>query len=61
MADVMMTVGYRSKPKAVYKSYKKKYRKMRIVFEQKMQESEDIVKQETRASATVKRLATENE
>lgn len=47
--------------KSGYKSWKKKYRKMRIVFDQKMQEGEDLHKQEDKASATVKRLAVENE
>lgn len=47
--------------KAGYKSWKKKYRKMRIVFDQKMQEGEDLHKKEDKASSTVKRLAVENE
>ncbi|KAH7325800.1 IEC3 subunit of the Ino80 complex, chromatin re-modelling-domain-containing protein [Stachybotrys elegans] len=47
--------------KAGYKSWKKKYRKMRIVFEQKMHDGEDLHKQEAKAMATVKRLAVENE
>ena len=44
-----------------YKSWKKKYRKMRIVFDHKMQHGEELHKQEEKASATVKRLAVENE
>ena len=44
-----------------YKSWKKKYRKMRIVFDQKMHECEELHKQEAKAAATVKRLAIENE
>lgn len=47
--------------KSGYKSWKKKYRKMRIVFDHKMQEGEDLHKQEDKASATVKRIAVENE
>ncbi|CCE33968.1 uncharacterized protein CPUR_07896 [Claviceps purpurea 20.1] len=47
--------------KSGYKSWKKKYRKMRIVFDQKMQEGEDLHKKEEKASATVKRLAVEND
>jgi hypothetical protein len=47
--------------KAGYKSWKKKYRKMRILFDQKMHEGEELHKQEAKASATVKRLAVENE
>uniref|UniRef100_A0A8H7K5S1 INO80 complex subunit 3 N-terminal domain-containing protein n=1 Tax=Bionectria ochroleuca TaxID=29856 RepID=A0A8H7K5S1_BIOOC len=49
------------RPKAGYKSWKKKYRKMRISFEHKMHEGEDIFKQEAKAQATVKRLAIEND
>ncbi|KAJ2955552.1 hypothetical protein NQ176_g11393 [Zarea fungicola] len=44
-----------------YKSWKKKYRKMRIVFDQKMQTGEDLHKQEAKTAATVKRLAVEND
>ena len=47
--------------KAGYKSWKKKYRKMRITFDQKMHECEDLHKQEVKALATVKRIAVENE
>lgn len=61
MSDMMMATHDHPRHSAGYKSFKKKYRKMRIAFEHKMQESEDIVKQEARAKATVKRLAIENE
>ena len=44
-----------------YKSWKKKYRKMRIVFDKKMQDGEDLHKQEAKACATAKRIAIENE
>ncbi|PFH60454.1 hypothetical protein XA68_10929 [Ophiocordyceps unilateralis] len=44
-----------------YKSWKKKYRKMRIVFDRKMQQGEELHRKEDRASATVKRLAVEND
>ncbi|PHH81090.1 hypothetical protein CDD80_3372 [Ophiocordyceps camponoti-rufipedis] len=44
-----------------YKSWKKKYRKMRIVFDGKMQQGEELHRREERASATVKRLAVEND
>lgn len=47
--------------KSGYKSWKKKYRKMRIVFDRKMQEGEELHKKEAKASATVKRLAIDNE
>ncbi|OAA39455.1 hypothetical protein NOR_06293 [Metarhizium rileyi] len=47
--------------KSGYKSWKKKYRKMRIVFDKKMQQGEDLHRQEDKASATVKRLAVEND
>ncbi|KAK4068804.1 uncharacterized protein Triagg1_7164 [Trichoderma aggressivum f. europaeum] len=46
---------------AGYKSWKKKYRKMRIVFDNKMHECEELHKQEAKAANTVKRLAIENE
>lgn len=52
--------GSERKP-AGYKSWKKKYRKMRIVFDQKMHECEELHKQEAKAASTVKRLAIENE
>ncbi|KAI0472654.1 IEC3 subunit of the Ino80 complex, chromatin re-modelling-domain-containing protein [Xylariaceae sp. FL0804] len=44
-----------------YKSWKKKYRKMRIKFDQRMQESEDLHKLEQKAMRTAKRLAIEND
>ncbi|RSM09440.1 hypothetical protein CEP52_004119 [Fusarium oligoseptatum] len=47
--------------RAGYKSYKKKYRKMRIVFDQKMHDGEELHKQEDKAAALVKRLAVEND
>ncbi|KYK60586.1 hypothetical protein DCS_01723 [Drechmeria coniospora] len=46
---------------AGYKSWKKKYRKMRIRFDRKMEESDELHKQEDKASATMKRLAIEND
>lgn len=48
-------------PTATYKSWKKKYRKMRIGFDKHMQDGEDLHKQEAKAAAIVKRLAVENE
>lgn len=47
--------------KAGYKSWKKKYRKMRITFDHKMHDSEELHRQEEKASATIKRLAIEND
>jgi hypothetical protein len=47
--------------KPTYKSWKKKYRKMRIVFDHKMHESEELHKQEQKALAMAKRVALENE
>jgi hypothetical protein len=61
MADTPMKVEDGTDRKAGYKSWKKKYRKMRITFEHKMREGEGIFEQETKAVATVKRLAIENE
>ncbi|KAK9791253.1 putative IEC3 subunit of the Ino80 complex, chromatin re-modelling-domain-containing protein [Seiridium cardinale] len=47
--------------KPTYKSYKKKYRKLRLQFDQRVQESEDLHKMEQKALRTVKRLAIEND
>ncbi|KAF6844900.1 hypothetical protein CMUS01_00697 [Colletotrichum musicola] len=47
--------------KATYKSWKKKYRKMRIKFDQKMHDCEDLHRQESKALATAKRIAIEND
>ncbi|KAI1273761.1 IEC3 subunit of the Ino80 complex, chromatin re-modelling-domain-containing protein [Xylaria sp. FL0933] len=44
-----------------YKSWKKKYRKMRITFDQRMRESEDLHALEQKAMRTAKRLAIEND
>ncbi|KAI0471425.1 IEC3 subunit of the Ino80 complex, chromatin re-modelling-domain-containing protein [Xylaria cf. heliscus] len=44
-----------------YKSWKKKYRKMRITFDQRMRESEDLHSLEQKAMRTAKRLAIEND
>lgn len=44
-----------------YKSYKKKYRKMRLQFDQRVQESEELHRKEEKAKRSVKRLAIENE
>ncbi|KAI5922750.1 IEC3 subunit of the Ino80 complex, chromatin re-modelling-domain-containing protein [Camillea tinctor] len=50
-----------AEPRPSYKSWKKKYRKMRIKFDQRMQESEDLHKLEQKAMRTAKRLAIEND
>jgi len=47
--------------KPTYRSWKKKYRKMRIVFDQKMHEGEELHKLEQKALATVRRLAIQKE
>ncbi len=47
--------------KPTYRSWKKKYRKMRIMFDQKMHEGEDLHRQEQKALATARRLAVEKE
>ncbi|KAL7623397.1 hypothetical protein AAE478_007079 [Parahypoxylon ruwenzoriense] len=44
-----------------YKSWKKKYRKMRIKFDQQMQEIETLHSLEQKAMRTAKRLAIEND
>ncbi|OAA56916.1 hypothetical protein ISF_07432 [Cordyceps fumosorosea ARSEF 2679] len=62
MEDLQPKTEPTAERKAVgYKSWKKKYRKMRIVFDQKMQSGEALHKQEAKTSATVKRLAVEND
>ncbi|KAK0616240.1 IEC3 subunit of the Ino80 complex, chromatin re-modelling-domain-containing protein [Immersiella caudata] len=43
--------------KPTYRSWKKKYRKMRIVFDQKMHEGEELHKLEQKALETARRLA----
>ncbi|KAK7408376.1 hypothetical protein QQX98_009472 [Neonectria punicea] len=55
------TEGGAGRHRAGYKSWKKKYRKMRIVFDQKMHDGEELHKQEAKAAALVKRLAVEND
>ncbi|KAH6986204.1 IEC3 subunit of the Ino80 complex, chromatin re-modelling-domain-containing protein [Ilyonectria sp. MPI-CAGE-AT-0026] len=55
------TEGGAARHRAGYKSWKKKYRKMRIVFDQKMHDGEELHKQEAKAAALVKRLAVEND
>ncbi|KAL2149176.1 hypothetical protein VTH82DRAFT_8524 [Thermothelomyces myriococcoides] len=47
--------------KPTYRSWKKKYRKMRIVFDQKMHEAEELYKLEQKALATAKRLAVQKD
>lgn len=47
--------------KPTYRSWKKKYRKMRIVFDQKMHEGEELHKLEQKALATARRLAIQKE
>ncbi|OTB09186.1 hypothetical protein M426DRAFT_18560 [Hypoxylon sp. CI-4A] len=55
-ADMQMTDARPS-----YRSWKKKYRKMRIKFDQQMQEIETLHKLEQKAMRTAKRLAIEND
>ncbi|KAK4164464.1 IEC3 subunit of the Ino80 complex, chromatin re-modelling-domain-containing protein [Cladorrhinum sp. PSN259] len=45
------------KMKPSYRSWKKKYRKMRVVFDEKMQENDNLHKLEQKALATARRLA----
>ncbi|KAI0143075.1 hypothetical protein GGR57DRAFT_508278 [Xylariaceae sp. FL1272] len=44
-----------------YKSWKKKYRKMRLTFDSRMRESEELHSVEQRAIRTAKRIAIEND
>ncbi|KAK1966732.1 hypothetical protein LY78DRAFT_36928 [Colletotrichum sublineola] len=53
--------GRTGEGKATYKSWKKKYRKMRITFDQKMHDCEELHRQESHALATAKRIAIEND
>ncbi|KAJ0107102.1 hypothetical protein J7T55_014630 [Diaporthe amygdali] len=47
--------------KPTYKSWKKKYRKMRIKFDQKMSQGEDLYQQEVKAMRKIKQLAIYND
>ncbi|KAH8171437.1 IEC3 subunit of the ino80 complex, chromatin re-modelling domain-containing protein [Sarocladium implicatum] len=60
-AVALKSIGNGDAGKAGYKSWKKKYRKMRITFDSKMHDSEELHRQEEKASAIVKRLAIEND
>ncbi|KAK8084813.1 hypothetical protein PG997_006084 [Apiospora hydei] len=51
----------RADAKPSYKSWKKKYRKMRLQFDQRMQQSEELHQCEQKALQTAKRLAIEND
>lgn len=44
-----------------YRSWKKKWRKLRVTFDAKMHEAEVLWTQEQKAKATIKRIAVENE
>ncbi|CAI4212227.1 unnamed protein product [Parascedosporium putredinis] len=48
-----------SRPK--YRSWKKKWRKLRVTFDHKMQEAEVLWLREQKAKATIKRIAIEND
>ncbi|KAL2115548.1 hypothetical protein VTJ04DRAFT_9803 [Mycothermus thermophilus] len=47
--------------KPTYRSWKKKYRKMRLIFDQKMHEGEELHRLEQKALATAKRLAVQKD
>ncbi|KAK3682155.1 IEC3 subunit of the Ino80 complex, chromatin re-modelling-domain-containing protein [Podospora appendiculata] len=47
--------------KPTYRSWKKKYRKMRIVFDQKMHDGEELHRLEQKALATARRLAVQKD
>ncbi|KAL2264446.1 hypothetical protein VTK26DRAFT_11 [Humicola hyalothermophila] len=47
--------------KPSYRSWKKKYRKMRVVFDQKMHEGEELHRLEQKALATARRLAVQKD
>ncbi|KAL3424233.1 hypothetical protein PVAG01_03514 [Phlyctema vagabunda] len=48
-------------PRQTYKSFKKKYRKMRVHFDEKMRLSNDYYTEEQKATDTARRLAQEND
>ncbi|EWC48921.1 hypothetical protein DRE_00226 [Drechslerella stenobrocha 248] len=52
--------NYDGEPKASYKSWKKKYRKLRHKFEGVMKRSDELFKQDLVATATIKRITEEN-
>jgi len=50
-----------SDDKPTYRSWKKKYRKMRIVFDRKMRDGEELHNLEQKALETARRLAIQKE
>lgn len=61
MEDAGLDDGKIADGKPGYKSWKKKYRKMRITFDQKMHDGEELHRQEQKALETSKRIAVEIE
>jgi hypothetical protein len=61
LRDRMLGDAHMADARPSYKSWKKKYRKMRITFDQRMRESEELHMLEQKAMRTAKRLAIENE
>lgn len=59
--DENMAQAKPDESKPTYKSFKKKYRKMRIKFDDAMSKSNDFFKQERHAVETAKRLKQQNE
>ncbi|KAN0108549.1 IEC3 subunit of the Ino80 complex, chromatin re-modelling domain containing protein [Hyaloscypha variabilis] len=59
--DEDMAQGKVDQPKATYKSFKKKYRKMRIKFDETMSQSNKYFNQERKAMETAKRLKQQND
>ncbi|KAK6500444.1 hypothetical protein TWF481_010788 [Arthrobotrys musiformis] len=53
-------INHDAEPKASYKSWKKKYRKLRHKFEGVMKRSDELFKQDLVATATIKRITEEN-
>lgn len=51
--------GAGSRP--TYRSWKKKWRKLRVIFDEKMREAETLFEQERKAKEIIKRIAIENE
>lgn len=61
MTDTRMADARMAEDRHTYRSWKKKYRKMRIVFDQNMHEGEDLHRLEQKALATARRLAIQKE
>lgn len=60
-SDESLPVSKEDETKATYKSFKKKYRKMKLKFDETMRLSNELYIQEQNAEATTRRIAQEND